>query len=404
MSNSLLFHGFNLIGYDYVSTEYENGKIFFKIEHDKNRLECPDCGSREIIKAGKVDRQFRSLPIGKRNTYFNLPVQRIRCKDCECVKQARLGFADPRYSYSRAFENYVLDLSKQMTIQDVAQFLGISWDVIKDIQKRYLKKKYDKIKLKNLEYIAIDEIAVKKGHKYLTVVMDLISGHVVFVGDGKGAEALKPFWKRLNHSRPNIRAVAMDMSPAYISAIESHLPKAELVFDHFHVVKMFNDLLSRYRRYLQRKAVTREQKEALKGTRWILLKNPENLDETKNEKERLDKVLEMNKPLAAAYLMKEKLRYIWFQTDKKQAEKELNEWIGEARASDVTVLKMFAKTLERHKKGILAYYDNRISTGPLEGTNNKIKTMKRQAYGYRDMDFFKLKILALHETKYALVG
>ncbi len=291
-----------------------------------------------------------------------------------------------------------------MTIQDVAQFLGISWDVIKDIQKRYLKKKYGKIKLKNLEYIAIDEIAVKKGHKYLTVVMDLISGHVVFVGDGKGADALKPFWKKLNHSKPKIRAVAMDMSPAYISAIENHLPKAELVFDHFHVVKMFNDLLSRYRRYLQRKAATREQKEALKGTRWILLKNPENLDETKNEKEKLDKVLEMNKPLATAYLMKEKLRYIWFQTDKKYAEKELNEWIGEARISDVLVLKMFAKTLERHKKGILAYYDNRISTGPLEGTNNKIKTMKRQAYGFRDMEFFKLKILAIHESKYALVG
>ena len=333
-----------------------------------------------------------------------MPVQRIRCKKCGCVKQARLGFADPRYSYTKAFEIYVLELSKLMTIQDVAQYLCISWDVIKDIQKCYLIKRYSKVKLKNLEYMAIDEIAVKKGHKYLTVVMDLISGHVVFVGDGKGGEALTPFWKRLNYSKAKIRAVAMDMSPAYISAIEIHLPKAEIVFDHFHVVKMFNDLLPRYRRYLQRKASTREQKETLKGTRWILLKNPENLDETKNEKEKLDKVLEMNQPLATAYIMKEKLRYIWFQTDKKYAEKELNEWICEARASDVLVLKMFAKTLEKHRKGILSFYNNRISTGPLEGTNNKIKTMKRQTYGFRDMEFFKLKILAIHESKYALVG
>lgn len=291
-----------------------------------------------------------------------------------------------------------------MTIQDVAQYLDISWDVIKDILKRHLKRKYGKVKLKTLEYMAIDEIAVKKGHKYLTIVMDLESGRVMFVGDGKRAEALEPFWKSLNHSKAKIRAVAMDMSPAYISAIESHLPQADIVFDHFHVVKMFNDLLSNYRRYLQRTAETTEQKEALKGTRWILLKNPENLDENRNEKERLNKALEINQPLSAAYLMKEKLRYVWFQMDKSQAEKELNEWIGEAKVSGVPVLKMFAKTLDNHKKGILSYYDHGISTGPLEGTNNKIKTMKRQAYGFRDMEFFKLKILAIHEAKYALVG
>jgi transposase len=196
----------------------------------------------------------------------------------------------------------------------------------------------------------------------------------------------------------------MDMAPAYISAVESNLPDAEIVFDHFHVVRMFNDLLSNYRRYLQRVAETEEQKEALKGTRWILLKNPENLDESKNEKERLNKLLEINQPLAAAYLMKEKLRFIWFQTDKEHAEKELDEWIGEARVSGVSILKLFANKLESHRKGIMAYYDHRISTGPLEGTNNKIKTMKRQAYGFRDMEFFKLKIMAIHESKYALVG
>lgn len=335
---------------------------------------------------------------------MNLPVQRIRCKDCGAVKQARIGFADPRYSYTKAFETYVLQLSRLMTIQDVAEYLEISWDVIKGILKRNLKKKYGKVKLKHIEYIAIDEISVKKGHKYLTVIMDLESGRVVFVGDGKGVEALEPFWKRLKYSKAKIKAIAMDMSPAYISAVEVNLPKANIVFDHFHVIKMFNDLLSKYRRYLQRTAETKEQKQALKGTRWILLKNPENLDETRNEKEKLDRVLDMNKPLATAYLMKEKLRFIWFQSDKLQAEKELDEWINQARVSSISVLDFFAGTLETHKKGILAFYDNRISTGPLEGTNNKIKTMKRQAYGFRDMEFFKLKILAIHESKYALVG
>jgi transposase len=291
-----------------------------------------------------------------------------------------------------------------MTIKGVADHLDISWDVIKDIQKRNLKKRYGKIKLKRLEYIAIDEIAVKKGHNYLTVVMDLKSGRVVFVGDGKGAKSLEPFWKRLRHSRAKIKAVAIDMSPAYISAIETNLPEAEIVFDHFHVVKMFNDQLSQYRRYLQRTVETKEQKEALKGTRWILLKNPENLDDSKNEKERLNNALELNQPLATAYIMKEKMKLIWFQSDKEMSERLINEWVEEARVSEVWMLEKFAETLNSHKKGILAYYDYRISTGPLEGMNNKIKTMKRQAYGFRDMEFFKLKILAIHESKYALVG
>jgi transposase len=291
-----------------------------------------------------------------------------------------------------------------MTILDIAEHLGVSWDVIKDMQKRNLQRKYGKIKLKHLENIAIDEIAVKKGHKYLTVVMDLKSGRVVFVGNGKGTDALEPFWKRLKRSKAKIRAVAMDMSPAYISAVETNLPETEIVFDHFHVVKMFNEWLSNYRRYLQRIAETKEQKEVLKGTRWILLKNPENLDDSRNEKKRLDKALELNQPLAAAYIMKEKLRFIWFQENKIIAEKCLNEWIGEAKVSGISILVRFADTLEAHKKGILAYYDYGISTGPLEGMNNKIKTMKRQAYGFRDIEFFKLKILAIHESKYALVG
>jgi len=291
-----------------------------------------------------------------------------------------------------------------MTILDIANYLDISWDVIKDIQKRNLKKKFGKIKLRNLETIAIDEIAVKKGHKYLTVVLDLKSGRVVFVGDGKGADALEPFWKKLSHSRAKIKAVAMDMSPSYIAAVTDNLPKAEIVFDHFHVVKLFNEKLSNYRRYLQNEAETKEQKEVLKGTRWIILKNPENLDETKNEKARLEKVLEWNKPLATAYMLKEKLRNIWSQKNIENADKYFQEWIGEARISGVAMLVKFADTLVDHKYGILNYYNHRISTGPLEGTNNKIKTMKRQAYGYRDMEFFKLKILALHESRYALVG
>jgi len=291
-----------------------------------------------------------------------------------------------------------------MTILDVARHLSVSWDTIKDIQKRYLKKKFSRPPLKDLRHMAIDEIAVKKGHRYLTVVLDLESGAVIFVGDGKGAEALEPFWKRLKHSQATVDAVAIDMSPAYSSAVMKHLPGAVIVFDHFHVVKLFNDKLSDLRRDLYREAKDQLQKDVLKGTRWLLLKNPGNLDEKKGERERLKEALRLNQPLYTAYYLKEDLRKVWTQPGKKQALRVLDEWIQKASSSGIAMLKTMAKTLSAYKSGILGYYDFPISTGPLEGTNNKIKTMKRQAYGFRDMEFFKLKIMALHETKYALVG
>lgn len=194
------------------------------------------------------------------------------------------------------------------------------------------------------------------------------------------------------------------MSPAYISAVTQHLPEAQIVFDHFHVVKMFNDKLSNFRRALYHKLTEEEHRDVLKGTRWLLLKNPENLDPNKNEQERLQEALNLNRPLSTVYYMKEDLRQIWDQSRKSAAETLLDDWIARARASGIQMLSKFANTLAAHKSGILAYYDYPISTGPLEGTNNKIKAMKRQAYGYRDHEFLKLKIMAAHQTKYALVG
>jgi transposase len=290
-----------------------------------------------------------------------------------------------------------------MTILDAARHLGVSWDIIKDIQKRDLSRRYAKPKLKNLRQIAIDEIAVAKGHHYLTVVLDLKSGAVVFVGDGRGGDALKPFWKRLRRCQAKIAAVAMDMSPAYHNAVSTHLPKATIVYDHFYVIKLFNDKLSNLRRWRYHRADD-EQKKVLKGSRWLLLKAAENLDPERDEESRLEEALKLNKPLATAYYLKEDLRQFWKQPGKRLATAFLNDWLRRAEVSGVGMLQQMAKTLEAHRAGLLAYYDYPIRTGPLEGTNNKIKTMKRQAYGFRDREFFKLKILAIHEAKYALVG
>jgi transposase len=404
MSTSLLYHAFGIRGYQYTRTDYQDGEVIFSIHQEPQTCRCPACGSRDVKPRGHVERRFRTVPIGSKTTIVTLPIPRVECPTCGVVRQVEVSFADPRRTYTKAFERYALELSRSMTILDVARHLDVGWDLIKEIQKRDLSRRFAKPKLKHLKRIAIDEIAVAKGHRYLTVVMDLESGAVVFVGDGKGADALKPFWKRLRPSRAKIEAVAMDMSAAYRSAVSKHLPEAKIVFDHFHVVKLFNEKLSELRRALYREATEVMHKEVLKGTRWLLLKNPENLDAKKDEKKRLEEALALNKPLATAYYMKEDLRRFWEQPGKRFATTFLDGWIRRAEASGIKILQQMGKTLAAHRSGLLAYYDAMITSGPMEGTNNKIKTMKRQAYGFRDLEFFKLKILAIHETKYALVG
>jgi transposase len=403
MSTSLLYHRFGLPGYRYVKQDFVEDTTIFRIEQPRERLRCSHCGSQEVWAQGGVERTFQTLPIGKQPTLIHFKVPRVLCFECGNVRQVKIGFADPKKHYTRALERYVLELSRLMTIQDVADHLVLGWDTVKEIQAKNLKRKFGKPKLHNLKQIAIDEISIGKGHRYLTVVLNLVSGAVVFVGDGKGADALKPFWKRLRRSHAKIEAVATDMSKAYIAAVRQNLRRAVHVFDHFHVIKLYNEKLSALRRALFHE-LTAAGKKLLKGIRWLLLKNPENLDPKKKEPQRLERALKLNEPLAIAYYLKEYLRQIWRQPSKQMARLILEDWLILARASEIRILEKFAGTLEEHQEGILNYYDCPISTGPLEGTNTKIKLMSRQAYGYRDHEFFKLKILGAHETKYALVG
>lgn len=403
MSTSLLYHGFGIQGYQYKRTQYDGGAVTFTISQEQSEYRCPVCRSRRVMRKGLVPRRFRTLPIGGKPVFVLLSLQRVLCLACGLLRQVRPGFADVRRSYTRAFERYALELSRHMTIKDVARHLGVSWGMIKDIQKRNLKRRFSRPKLGKLKQIAIDEISIGQGHRYLTVVLDLKTGAVVYVGEGKGGEALIPLFKRLKRSKAPVEAVALDMSPSYIRAVTDHLPDATIVFDHFHVVKLYNEKLSDFRRRLFHQA-TQKEKAVLKGTRWLLLKNPENLDEERDEQKRLQEALDLNRPLAAAYYMKEDLRRLWSFPDKASAFEFLKDWVYRAGSSGIDMLRKFARTVARQHEGILNYYDYPISTGPLEGTNNKIKTMKRQAYGFRDMEFFKLKIMAAHEARYALVG
>ena len=404
MSTNLLYHRFGIHGYSYCSQHFAKDHTFFVIDQPRERLRCAECGSPTVWIHGRVQRIFRCLPIGGQPTNIVFDVPRLCCLRCNSVRQAKIGFADPKKHYTRSFERYALELSRHMTIKDVAKHLQVSWNTIKGIQAKNLQRKFGKPDLRKLKQIAIDEIAIGKGHHYLTVVLNLLTGAVVFVGDGKGADSLKIFFKRLRRSHAKIQAVATDMSKAYIRAVRENLPRAVHVFDRFHVVKLFNDKLSAFRRQLYHLASSDHDRRILKGTRWLLLKNPENLDEARNELERLMDALRLNQPLAIAYYLKEDLRQIWMQPNKRTARRVLRDWLARARASGIRMLEQFADTLEEHQEGVLNYYNFKISTGPLEGTNTKIQLMKRQAYGFRDYEFFKLKILGIHETHHALVG
>ncbi len=206
-----------------------------------------------------------------------------------------------------------------------------------------MKTHFGKPKLKREKLIAIDEISIRKGHTYITIVMDLESGAIIFVGKGKGQDALKPFWERLSASKAKIKAAATDMSSTYYAAVQKQLPNALLVFDRFHIVKLMNEKLTKLRRELYREAKEGLRRNVLKGTRWLLLKASANLDETRNEHQRFQEALKLNEPLAIAYYLKEDLRQIWEQKN-------------------------------------------------------------RQAYGYRDEEYFQLKLYALHESKFKLIG
>ena len=404
MSTTLLYHGFGVRDYRYVRTQYIRGGIVFAIERKPKTCRCVACGSPNVWRQGIIVRRFRTVPWGSKRVDLEARIPRLACQDCGTVRQAAIGFAEPKRTYTKSFARYVLELSQHMTIKDVACHLGVSWDVVKESQKKYLKRRFGKPRLRHIKQIAIDEISTGKGHKYVTIVMDLKSGAVLHVGKGKGGDALLPFWKRLRASRARIEAVATDMSPAYIDAVSTHLSHATLVFDRFHVIKLYNDKLSDLRRDLHRQLADTMHKDVLKGIRWLLLKRPEHLDPLRREPQRLREALRLNEPLAIAYHLKEELNAIWEQDDQETAQALLMDWIVYAESTGIRMLQKFAKTLRLHAIGILAWYDYPISTGPLEGTNNKIKTMKRQAYGFRDPEFLRLKILGIHETTYALVG
>ena len=392
-------HGYPLL--EQKNTKYA---MEFHLECPRSKCKCPACGSHNVICNGSHFRRWRGMEMGLRRAWITMDVPRVKCRECGITRQVKVSFAEPHRRCTRAFEEFVLSLLRIGTCKGVAELLGLSWDTVRDIEKTSLKRRFSRPKLAKVRRIAIDEIAVRKGHKYMTVVMDLDMNQAIFVGDGRDQNSLKPFWRRLKRSGAKIVGVCTDMSPAYRAAIRRHLPNAIHVFDRFHIMKLFNEKLTLLRRRLYNDTKDLTQRKALKGSRFLLLKRRENLDDSRDESARLAAALSVNADLSVGYALKEQIVELWDADDEDEAKRVLVEWLYDADWSKIPEMQHFADTLRTHWFEILNYHTCPLTTGPLEGFNNKIKTLKRQSYGFRDAEYFKLKILALHQAKHALVG
>jgi transposase len=255
--------------------------------------------------------------------------------------------------------------------------------------------------LRGVHYLGIDEIHLGKKVRFYTIVIDLEDGRILWAKPGRGKAALRAFWPRLRRSGAKIRAVATDMSGAYWSAVLEHLPGAALVFDKFHVLKLMNERLDDLRRQMVREAEG-PLKLRIKGTRFLLLRNPENL--TQEQLPKLQEALRLNEPLLLGWYLKEELRELWSQPSRPQMKAFLLDWCDKAQQTSVGQLHKMAKTLRVHASGILAYADDPITSAKLEGINNKIKTLTKRSYGFHDQNFFLLKLLSLHHSRYKLLG
>jgi transposase len=402
MSTSLLYHAFGLKGVKYISTEYKNGSTIFRAEVTSSIENCPACGSWDTVhRQGFKERMLRLVPMGMRPTYLRLGIWRLQCKSCGALRWPRLPFVRGKARHTRRFAQFAIDLVHWMTVLGVARVLRVGWDLVKDIHKKHLKNKYQAPPLKDLKYLGIDEFSIRKGRSYMSIFVDLQSGRILHAVEGNAGKDIVPFLKVLRRKAPNLKAIAMDMSTAFSSAVEEHLPGVAIVFDRYHVSALMNKGIEDLRRE-QQSQLDEEGQKVLKGTRFLLLKNYETLDQEKQT--RLAQLLQANAPLLTLHTMKEQFREFWEKDSIEQAIPFLDAWCTDAEKSDVKELKKIAITLMHHSHGLLNYYYHRISCGLVEGINNKIKTLKRQAYGFRDMTYFKLRLYHLHHQGYSLTG
>ena len=353
-------------------------------------------GCREPVAAvhDTQERWVRDLPI------LGTPVQllvhrcRLACPRCGPKLEA-LDWLPPYSRLPQRLIDNVARLCQVLPIRHVAEFFDLHWATVKEIDKAHLAARLPAPDLSQLDVIALDEFALHKGHRYATVIVEPYRKQVLWVGRGRRREDLRPFFEALGpQGRARLRAAVMDMNGAYEEEVRAQCPQAEVVYDLFHVVAKYGrDVVDRVRLdEAQRLRSDPAAREVVKGSRWLLLRNRHNVPPAQRVK--LAELLAANQALATVYVLKDDLKHLWDYTYEGAARRFWEEWFARAQSSGLAALARFAQTLDYHLQGILAHCRWPLHTSLLEGINNKIKVLKRMAYGYRDDEYFFLKIRA----------
>jgi len=310
------------------------------------------------------------------------------------VKPEYLSFVSPNANYS---ERFVLSIGKQcrvMAIKDLARLMRLSWDAVKDIDKIYMQEQLRRAGPPTPRVIGIDEISIKKRHVYRIVVSDLDQKRAIwFGGKGRSEADMDQFYAFLGEkSAKKIRLAVMDMWKPFRNSTQAHAPNAAILFDKFHVLRHLGEALDKIRK-TEYARVTGDKRRFIKGQKYVLLSHRENL--TSEGKQSLKLLLKANKRLNTAYILRESFDQLWTYNSEVWARKFFDNWKAQLRWQRLEPYEKFADMIEKHWDGIAAYCqaENKVALGFVEGLNNKIRVIQRRAYGLRDEEYLRLKIL-----------
>ena len=373
-----------------VNTEPASALI--RIEPDRRfRAACHACGGPARTIHSHARKFVRDLSFGQHEMTLQIEYRKIWCDACGGVRVEQLDFVDASQRVTNRLAAYAVQLCNWgLSIQAVAKHLNLDPKTVKALDQAALEVKFGRTCYDGLVRLAIDEIAVRKGHHYMTVVLDYDTGRVVWMGEGHQIETLDEFFKNMPENvRNGIQAVALDMWEAFINAVKRWCPNADIVFDLFHVVKAFNEVIDDIRNEEFRKS-DQQGRELLKGSKYLLLRRGEDL--RRDQRAKLKEILAANARLNLLYWLKDLLPAIWGYASKSWASSAIDAWQAVAECDGHPALLRFARKLEKYRYGILNHCKHPIHTSKLEGVNNKIKVIKRIAYGFHDLEYFALKI------------
>jgi len=337
-------------------------------------------------------RSLRDLDIGRRHIELRVSVHRVDRHACG-RPEVPITLARQYARCTRRLEQYLFRLTGDSTVKAVARRMALDWETVKDAEVRYIRGLLRKRNLDGVRRIGIDEVSCERGHKYLTLVTDLDGHRVIYATHGNDGRAVGRFLKWLGPERSRrIKVVVTDMHDPYLKVLRKHLPRAALVFDHFHVSKIVHDALDEIRRRLQRELPPAGRR-IIKGQRYVLLRAREKL--SKREHVSLQEILAANTDLTAGYVLKEAFREVFKAPNRRIGRKRLKDWEEQVRESAVPELLKVLETIDRRRDGIVAFFQYQVANGMAEGFNNVVGTIKKQAYGFHDRDYLRLKILRI---------